>query len=248
MVLDLPGSWGPPLPGQFVQLQAPIPGYFRLQRPFGVAGWHVAEGGAGRLDIVYAPVGAESRRMTELRRGDQLDWIGPLGVGYAVLKERRAVLVAGGRGIAPLLYLASELERNSHPCRLLYGYRSREERWAVGPSTPLHEASEDGSRGLRGTVLDLLDSLLLSSALDPARDALYICGPTPMLRAVAAWNNPHRFPLQVSLETIFGCGCGLCAGCAVPMRGGEGFDAYALACRQGPVFPAEKVDWNGFVE
>ncbi|MBU1700468.1 MAG: hypothetical protein KJ970_02125 [Candidatus Eisenbacteria bacterium] len=248
LALHLPGSWGPPVPGQFVQLQATVPGFFRLPRPFSVAGWRVEDDGSGLLEIVYAPVGRESQGMSRLEIGAEMDWTGPLGAGYAILKNRRALLVGGGRGVAPLLYLAQCLSDLNHSQCLLYGYRSHEERWPVEPSIPFKEASEDGSRGRKGTVLNLLNDGIDAGEIHPGRDALYICGPTAMLRAVSVWNEGFGFPLQVSLETIFGCGCGLCAGCAVPVRGGEGYGAYALACRQGPVFPAEKVDWDGFVE
>jgi dihydroorotate dehydrogenase electron transfer subunit len=200
------------------------------------------------MEIVYAPVGSETERMTHLREGDGLELIGPLGVGFGILSERRAVLVGGGRGVAPLLFLGERLARHGHETLLLYGYRSAEVRWPVDCSFSVLEASEDGSLGHKGTVVSLLDDLSESGRLDVQGDALYSCGPTVMLSALASWASERGFPLETSLETHFGCGYGVCAGCAVPIRGGSGYGTFAFACREGPVFPAEEVDWNGLAD
>jgi dihydroorotate dehydrogenase electron transfer subunit len=197
------------------------------------------------MEIVYAPVGTETKRMTSLRAKEPVDLLGPLGVGFGVVAERRAVSVGGGRGVAPLLFLVDRLAGHQHPALLLYGYRSVDLRLPVESPCQVHEASEDGSRGLKGTVIDLLEDLLSSGRIGPEGDALYACGPTPMLSALALWAQERGFPLQASLETYFGCGYGVCAGCAVPMRGATGYEAFALACREGPVFNAEEVEWNG---
>jgi dihydroorotate dehydrogenase electron transfer subunit len=239
--------WGPPEPGQFVQLASGEPEAWRLRRPFSLAGWR--EGGdRGILEIVYAPVGTETSRMTRLAAGETVSLCGPLGTGFSVHLGRRAVLVGGGRGVAPLLYLAERISAAGHDGLLLYGFRSADLRWPGEPALPLLEASDDGSHGMKGTVLDLLEDLASRGRIDPARDALYACGPTAMLRVVARWASGRSYPLQTSLETHFGCGFGICAGCAVPVAGGRGFETYALACRRGPVFAAEEVDWNALVE
>lgn len=244
--LEVPLPWGPPEPGQFVQLACGR-GPWRLRRPFSLAAWSES-GNAGRMEIVYAPVGRETTRMTGLTEGETVEVAGPFGVGFGVDSGKRAVLVGGGRGAAPLLFLADRLRHHGHPAVLVYGYRSHDLRWPVESQVPLAEASEDGSRGHHGTVLSLMGEMAASGDLHPGRDALYACGPTPMLRAVAAWAAERGFALETSLETYFGCGYGVCAACAVPIRGGSGYDAYAFACREGPVFRSSEVLWDAFVD
>jgi dihydroorotate dehydrogenase electron transfer subunit len=245
--IDVPLPWGPPTPGQFAQIVCPGDSRWRLRRPFSLAGWEEGKAGKGRIEIVYAPVGAETKRMTELREEESVELAGPLGVGFGVRSGRRAILVGGGRGIAPLLYLGERLAEHRHPSLLLYGYKSRDLRLPVASRIPMHEASEDGSHGFEGTVIDLLEELLTSEQVNP-EDALYACGPTAMLRALASWASRRGLFLETSLETYFGCGYGVCAACAVPIREGEGYGAYAFACREGPVFNAEEVEWDDLVD
>jgi dihydroorotate dehydrogenase electron transfer subunit len=242
LVLRLPPDWGPPQPGQFVQLALPERSPWRLRRPFSVAGWEAHSGGA-RLEILYAPVGEQTRRLAS-GRYQELGVLGPLGAGFRPPERPLAVLVGGGRGIAPLLFLARRLGAEGKEPLLLYGAKTASQLWSLPRGGRIREATEDGSRGLRGTVLDLLEELGAE-----ARSAeVLACGPLPMLRAVVAWAARRGIPTQVSVETHFGCGVGICAGCAVPLRGRRGFERFALACRQGPVFRGEEVDWDALPE
>lgn len=246
--VHVPLPWGPPTPGQFVQLICPDDGCWRLRRPFSLAGWREEDSRGATLEIVYAPVGVETGRMTGLRREAPVGLVGPLGIGFGVVSRRRAVLVGGGRGVAPLLFLGESLAHRRHPALLIYGYKSKELRMPIESPIPLQEASEDGSRGRRGTVVDLLESLFSKGEVDPNGDAIYACGPTSMLVALASWACGKGFLLETSLETYFGCGYGVCAACAVPIQGGSGYGTYAFACREGPVFNAEEVKWGELVD
>ncbi len=118
---------------------------------------------------------------------------------------------------------------------------------------PVYRATLDGSMGQKGTVLDLLTAMLLQGSIRRESAALYACGPMPMLEALCALASSAGIPAQVSLETAFGCGTGLCAGCAIPLLPKPGapedaFQRYAFACTDGPVFDASRIDWKEIEE
>jgi dihydroorotate dehydrogenase electron transfer subunit len=206
-----------------------------LRRPFSVAGF-VAGPGVRRLELLYAPVGRVTRRLTAAAPGAAIDLLGPLGTSFPWDEPERPLLVAGGRGIAPLAFVARERARRGLPLRLLYGARAAAELVTLEelPEGALEEASEDGGRGLRGTALDLLDA----AGADRAGPVM-ACGPHGMLAAVARWALTRDRACWVSVEETFACGMGLCGGCAVPSRGG----GFRWACRDGPVIAAAELDW-----
>ena len=248
--LIVPASFSAPRAGQFVQIACNPASQFRLRRPFSICRWRAAQEG-GELGILFSVVGEGSRWLDARREGDEVDLIGPLGRSFLPVPGRFPILVAGGRGVAPLLLLADELSGIQADGLLLYG--ARDER-AVFPTAgspyPVQRATLDGSIGSRGTVVDLLDELIARGGIRAQASAVYGCGPTPMLAALSDRCASHRMPVQVSLETIFGCGTGLCAGCAVPMKTGsdDPFGRYAFACSDGPIFDGTRVDWAGVRE
>ena len=253
IVFRLPRNWGPASPGQFVQVECRPADPFVLRRPFSIARTRPV-GVDLHLHLVYGPIGEGTRALARTRPGDSVDLVGPLGRGFRPLPDRRPVLVGGGRGVAPLLALSDSL-RETHPDGLLlFGVRSTDQLYELEDVPyPVEVATQDGSVGFRGHLLELLTSLLKAGRIDRSRDALYSCGPNSMLHALSDWAREHGFPAQVSLETLFGCGFGICAGCAVPVRplpGEEGdeFGHYRFACVEGPVFDAERVDWDGVKE
>jgi dihydroorotate dehydrogenase electron transfer subunit len=148
------------------------------------------------------------------------------------------VLVAGGVGVAPLLFLARELHARGIKPITLYGGRSDRD-------LPLHEdlaavsdlrlATEDGSRGIKGRVPELLQDLL-RTPID-----VFTCGPDRMMAAVAELCAAADVPCEASLETPMACGYGVCLGCPVLTTGGE----YIYACTQGPCIDAKRIDWRG---
>lgn len=244
MVLVTPAGWGPPLPGQFVAVSLASPGRpdeaggAVLRRPFSVAAYRASAGGA-RLSLLYAAVGRVTARMRVLAPGDTLACLGPLGTGFPLEVSGPAALVAGGRGLAPLLFLAEHLSHDGRAFAFLYGARTA---WHMLPSARLavgaHLATDDGSLGRAGPVVDLLDEL-------PERPAsLFACGPHAMLSAVAAWAARAGTRCWVSVETVFGCGTGLCGGCALPARAEPPRSLWA--CRDGPVLDAAEIDWDAW--
>jgi dihydroorotate dehydrogenase electron transfer subunit len=249
--LAVPEAWGPAVPGQFVSLTLERPwreeapgqgGAALLRRPFSLAGSRVAAGRT-ELTILYSPVGKVTHRLCGVKPGESLDLLGPRGTAFPLPGDKHPVLVAGGRGIAPFCYVGETLRAAGRAFSLLYGVRTAAQAVGLGP---LEEATvyatDDGSRGLSGTVLDLLDGLPATAATP----IVMACGPHGMLAAVAAWAAARRIECWVSLEEVFGCGIGICAGCAIPSMtssGGE-YGRFLWACREGPVVPAGDVDWE----
>ena len=234
------------LPGQFAQLRCGDSSKLVLRRPFSVA-WTDGDVAA----FVLAPVGAGTRLLAALRPGDQLAALGPLGHGFTVRPGGdRAVCVSGGLGCAPFPLLIRALRHagvgrvtvvnGAATASRLYP-AARFSRGDDG--VEVTELTVDGSRGRRGVVTDAV------TAMAGDIDALYACGPNPMLAAVArtVGRGAARPPLaEVSLEAPMGCGYGTCLGCALPVhrRGGA---AWALCCSEGPVMALDGVDWDALM-
>lgn len=251
--ISLPRSFAPPLAGQFVQIACAPPGVFRLRRPFSISGWQPGSTG-GTIEILFSVVGDGSMWLDGRRQGDPIDVIGPLGRPFRPLPGRIPVLVGGGRGVAPLLLLAEQMAESYPDGVLLYGARDAS---AIFPTEgcpyPVYRATIDGSLGHPGTAIDLLGAMLRQGGIRSDTAAFYGCGPMPMLQALSLVAEEEGIPVQVSLETTFGCGTGLCAGCAIPLRprdgeGSDSFHRYAFACTDGPVFDGSRVEWQGFEE
>jgi dihydroorotate dehydrogenase electron transfer subunit len=253
ITLRVDSGWGPPRPGQFVQIDCPPAGSVPLRRPFSLSGWRRSELGI-ELDIVYGAVGERTRALSQCRSGEMLSLIGPLGHPFTSFPGRRPVLIGGGRGIAPLLLLAGSLRDDYPDGTILYGARTASHLIPLrDPAYPVHLATEDGTAGFEGSVITLLDRLFQRGEVRGGECALFACGPNRMLAALAVWAEGRDLPCQVSLETLFGCGIGICAGCAVPVRSKDGpgasaFERYALACKDGPVMDAFSIEWEGVHE
>jgi len=249
LTLALPAAWGPPLPGQYVSvtpapaLREDRPGDVRLgllRRPFSVARFE-ARPGRCRLGLLYAPVGSVTRALQALEPGAELDLLGPLGTTFPLRGPTPRRLVAGGRGIAPMLFYADYLADRGARIELYYGARRGSELIPLPEALqPLTRwATEDGSRGRRGTVLDLLDGD------ERAGGSVAACGPHGMLAAVARWARRRRLTCWLSIEEVFGCGLGICSGCAVPAADPPG--TYLWACRDGAVVAAERLAWEAWL-
>ncbi len=257
LVLDAPQPWGPAAPGQFVQVDCPPSESFGLWRPFSLAGARPHDRGT-QLEVVYGVVGKRTEGLSRVRPGDEVRVVGPLGRPFRFAPARRPILIGGGRGLAPMLFLEERFRELREDGLLLHGARSaRLLIPTTGARYAVHLAVEDESFGapgvgFRGNVIDLLESLCERNAIDAASIALYACGPNKMLEALSRWAASRGVPCQVSLETHFGCGIGICAACAVPVLdvedGSGDFGRYRFACLDGPVMDGSKVDWSGVVD
>jgi dihydroorotate dehydrogenase electron transfer subunit len=200
--------------------------------------------GGHRPSILIKVVGEGTRRMAVASPGETFLLLAPLGRPWMpVPASHRPVLVAGGVGVAPLLFLARELASVGGPRPLvLYGGRTAldlplsEELATVAE---LRVATEDGSRGTPGRVTVLLAAALDELGVHNGAAKVYTCGPHGMMAAVAAMCR-GRAPCEVSLETPMGCGYGVCLGCPVPRTAG----GFLYACTEGPCVDAEMIAWG----
>jgi dihydroorotate dehydrogenase electron transfer subunit len=218
-VLSVADAGPPPDPGQFYMLAAVERwGGGADERPFLPRAFSVLRRHADTLDFLLEDVGPGTARLSELEAGDGLWLLGPLGRGFAPPRQhRRPILVGGGVGIAPLVLLGFRDGAHAEGAALIPGARV---------------ATDDGSRGHRGLVTDLLAAELGCDA----RAEVYACGPPPMLEAVRALCAEHRVPAQLALESGMACGFGACFGCVVATRTG-----YVRLCVDGPVLDAAEL-------
>lgn len=233
-----------PLAGQFAMLAAAERwGAGEDERPYLPRAFSYARFEHGEAFFLLEDVGPGTRRLCELREGDGLWLLGPLGLGFeAPADRRRAVLVGGGVGIAPLAIWGDALATRGEAVRVLLGFRdsAHAEGAALfgvsdgaGRAEDLALASDDGSVGHHGFVTDLL-----SVELDRDPEAtVYACGPPPMLEAVRALCAERGVRAQLALEAGMACGFGACYGCVVPTREG-----YLRVCVDGPVIDASALE------
>src|ERR1700693_4437698 len=230
-------------PGQFFQLAVSAP-HTILRRPYSAAWSDPAD---GRIGFIFNVVGAGSAWLAARDEGHELDLLGPLGRGFDLEGERPAICVAGGLGIAVFPGVVQALIARARSVIVLQGARTAAQllpavRFA-GADTQV--ATDDGSAGRRGSVVDLLANLhppFTGEGRGGGID-IFACGPTPMLAALIDATRRQEIPLsaiQVALETPMGCGVGTCLGCAAPRAGG----GFLLTCQEGPCMRADRIEWD----
>jgi NAD(P)H-flavin reductase len=203
------------------------------ERPFLPRAFSVlrAPDGDDTLEFMLHDVGPGTRRLCELRAGDGLLIVGPLGVAFRTPREeRRPLLVGGGVGVAPLAILQDGF---AEPPTALLGFRDAHHAAAAELMSEVRLATDDGSAGRAGFVTELLDDEL---RLDPHRE-VYACGPPAMLEAVRMTCAERAVPAQLALEAGMACGYGACFGCVVHTR-----DGLIRLCVDGPVLDAARLE------
>ena len=242
-------------PGQFYMVKIGTGTDPLLRRPFCL---HKAVSD-DVIKILYRAGGYGTKLMTRLVKGDALNVLGPLGNGFKVGGEvKRALLVAGGIGVAPMVALAEEIKDRKIEGVCFVGGRGRDDVLGVDEFRALgfdvHTSAEDGSVGRKGYVTAPLEDYIVSPSPNPlpsrerAKDfdgwVIYSCGPTPMMQGVAALAGRHGIKCYASLEANMACGIGACMGCVVPVIDREhGTTIYKKVCEDGPVFDTEDVAW-----
>ena len=234
--LNAPLISGESIPGQFVNIRLTSGLQPLLRRPFSI---HRVNG--HRIEVMYQVLGEGTRLFAKQRAGISLDIIGPLGNGFTIPSKsikKRIILVAGGMGVAPLVFLAQRLGVRKNT--VLIGARTKEqllcEKDFIDAGCSVKIATDDGSRGFKGYVSELLKKEL--SAVNCQPSTVYACGPKPMLKEVAGITKRCRVSAQLSLEEHMACGIGACLGCVVNTRGG-----FKRVCKEGPVFEADELIW-----
>lgn len=230
-------------PGQFAMLRVsdasssdPL-----LRRPLSIHDRNESE-----VEFFFSVAGRGTDILAAKKPGDRLDVLGPLGRGFVLdgdMTGRTAYCVGGGRGIAPLYFLAGELKTRGADVRILYGGRSaadvplREKFEAAGHTTLI--STDDGSFGTAGLVTDLFEK---RAAVDRP-GLLYACGPDAMMKALAKSAARLDIPAWFSLESVMGCGFGACWGCVHRIRRENGPE-WVKVCEDGPVFAGRDIVWE----
>jgi len=205
------------------------------------------------IEILYEVVGKGTEILSQKKPGEFLDIIGPLGNGFSILYPTSLILMGGGIGIAPLLFLA-EKTKSQYPksyIQVLIGARTKDkilcekEFKKLGCNVKI--STDDGSRGFKGKVTELLKEILVTghrsrvtgqkhARCDLLCAVIYACGPREMLEEVAALSKSKRIASFASFEEHLACGIGACLGCAIKTRYG-----YKKVCSDGPVFNLQEI-------
>jgi len=231
-------------PGQFVMVRVTEGIDPLLRRPFSICG--TTDGKI--VLILYKIVGQGTEILAGKKAGETLSVMGPLGQGFNMPgKNEKAVLVAGGIGIAPLYYLAGAL--NNDQMEFMSGFDTSVNIISpgeiTGRSINISIATDDGTEGYSGMVTGLLDEYLDKNIHENGSTVIYACGPLKMLKKVSSIAADRKIPCQVSLEALMACGLGACQGCAVKILPQNDLTLYRHVCKDGPVFPAHIIDWSG---
>jgi len=267
LILEAPPVYKNASPGQFIHVRINDSNDPLLRRPLSINNISFVKRRSRSfkifLKVLYEVKGKGTSLLANKQPGEMLDILGPLGRGfnYNDINGGQSVihvLIAGGMGIAPLVFLANRisdsitLKKNGDDFKILVLIGAATQRKVlfidelkqIGCS--VFAATEDGSRGFKGKVTDLFTKKTL---VDLERDnkknkrtpliSVYACGPKPMLNKLAKECTIDKIPLQVSFEEFMGCGLGACLGCAIETKTG-----YQRVCKDGPVFDAKDIAWR----
>ena len=235
-------------PGQFVNVRCSESFNPLLRRPISL---HRINARQGMIELLYEVVGQGTELLSKSSVGREVDVLGPLGEGFKLDSAKKIhVLVGGGMGIAPLMALAERVA--GHGSRvtgqavyILIGAKNKERLFGEEEfkkvTDQVQTATDDGSAGKKGLVIDLLFDFLENrlATRDSQLATIYACGPRPMLKAVAEIAMQKQIDCQVSLEERMACAIGACKGCATKTKAG-----YKMVCKDGPVFDAKELIWN----
>ena len=236
-------------PGQFVMVKASHGTDPLLRRPFSIfETLRDASGAPTGITLLNKRIGVGTGLLYDVEPGMRVPCLGPLGKPFdPVDPPAEAWMVAGGVGLAPFVSLAESLKARGTSITLFYGARTGRELYYVDRFERLDVrpvlSTEDGSRGVRGLITVPLADAFRSLAPDSTVQ-LYVCGPTPMMRAVARLAESHGRRCVVSLEQVMGCGLGGCYSCVVLAKDTSGGAHFVRSCLDGPVFDARRIVWD----
>ncbi len=222
-------------PGQFAEVRVDNSSTTFLRRPISI---HFVDRSKNELWLLIQLVGDGTRKLAELKAGDNLNVVLPLGNGFSDPQpaQKSLLLVGGGVGIAPLLDLGNYLKGKGYQPTFLLGARSGKDLLQMQAFEKVGRVlvtTEDGSMGEKGFVTN--HSVLTKESFDK----IYSCGPTPMMKAVAAFSSKNNIDCEVSLENKMACGLGACLCCVTETQKG-----HKCVCSDGPVFNIKDLTWQ----
>lgn len=223
------------LPGQFAEVRVDNSPTTFLRRPISI---NYVDYKTNELWLLVQIVGDGTRKMCELKAGELINIVFPLGNSFTLpeTKDAKLLLVGGGVGIAPLLFWGSYLKERGYKCNFLLGGRSSDNLLQLCEFEKygdVYTTTEDGTHGEKGFVTQ--HSVLEGSKFDN----IYTCGPTPMMKAVALYAAKTGTNCEVSLENTMACGIGACLCCVTDTTEG-----HVCVCTEGPVFNITKLKWQ----
>jgi len=221
-------------PGQFINIKISESFDPFLRRPFSI--YNTID---DKIQIIFSAIGKGTKILSNLKPNEKIDIIGPLGNGFNVDDNfDTAIIVAGGLGVAPFPFLTKILKEKNKDVISFVGAKSKNQLVLNGLEN-VFVATDDGSFGYKGTVIELLRSNILNTDTKNSSSIfkIFACGPTPMLKALIVLCDELNLNCEISVEAPMACGTGLCQGCAVKSR----YGTYKLACKDGPVFNSKEV-------
>lgn len=266
IVLEAPPIASKVEPGQFINVKIGVANGPLFRRPFSVFRRVKLRGGTLGIELIYKVVGRGTHLMTELRKGDVLDVIGPLGRGFEWRRDKRAhVLLGGGIGSSTLFMLGGEISKGTKEygiqLHILLGAETQKtlilEKEFSALNGEVLVSTDDGTYGYHGLITEMLKSYINDGKI-PSDCAIYACGPESMFKALVPICRQHGIPAQISIERHMMCGIGACLTCVCKVdkksvlkhRDLKSFHiqfvpdrdfGYALVCKDGPVFDMDEV-------
>ena len=217
-------------PGQFCNIKVSESNFPLLRRPFSICN---VDG--DYVFFLFDIHGEGTKILSSKKNGDTVEILGPLGKGFVFDADyETAVIVAGGLGAAPFPFLIKNISDEKNIICFVGG-RSQKQIVTHGLKN-IAIATDDGSAGFKGTVIDLLKDEMKN--ISEKRFRIFACGPNAMLKALQKYSIENNFDCQISVECAMACGFGICQGCPVDSANGE---SYLLVCKDGPVFNANEV-------
>jgi len=232
LYLKCPAKLPPIFPGQFAEVLVSNSAETYLRRPFSI---YDVDYEKNELSLLIKKIGKGTVALSELKTGDTLNLVYPLGNSFSLPKGEKALLVGGGVGIAPMLLLAKMLKKNGFQPDVLIGGRTKNdilEPEKYSDYGNVFVTTDDGSMGEKGMVTQ--HSVFAEKASEYSQ--IYACGPDPMMKAVAKVAASRNIPCEISLENTMACGMGACLCCVV-----ETVDGNKTTCVEGPVFDTKKL-------
>ena len=220
--------------GQFVSVLANDNWEHPIRRPMSIA-----EVNGDKVSIIYKVFGSVTKSLADLKSNDYIDVLGPIGNTFNVKYETYyPILIGGGIGLSPILNLSKYLVKMDINAAIIIGAKTADEHFLQhNPNKNMFLATDDGTEGIKGTVINALN-IVLENIDNPK---IFACGPEPMLHSIQKMLGEKSIPAQFSVESYMACGIGICQGCAIPKNQNDG---YFLVCKDGPVFESNEVRFD----